>query len=79
MLSSLLFAALSSAAGSYAWNQKPQHHQSYYVNISYSTVSGYFLQDLASTNAATFDYVGSASHENSSLIDRNHRLPLILA
>ena len=27
--------------------------------INYTTVTGYFLQDVSTTNASTFDYVGS--------------------
>lgn len=34
--------------------------------IEYSTVTGYFLQDLNSTNATTFDYVSGHKKMNST-------------
>lgn len=50
---SLVLAASLAVAGASAWQYGPQ----YYLNISYSTVTGYFLQDLSTTDASTFDYV----------------------
>lgn len=38
--------------------------------INYTTVTGYFLQDDASTNASTFDYVGAALQDALTYADR---------
>lgn len=59
MISSFLAASLA-IANSYAWPYSsawPYPGQKSYLNISYSTVTGYLLQDVNSTNASTFDFV----------------------
>jgi hypothetical protein len=48
-----LIAVLLAITKIFAWNTP--------VSIKYSTVSGYFLQDLNSTNTTGFDYVRSSS------------------
>lgn len=45
------------------------------VQINYTTVAGYFLQDDNSTNATTFDYVSLAEHQNLLLTDQNRQPP----
>jgi hypothetical protein len=44
--------------------------------INYTTVTGYFLQDISTTNASTFDYVSAVllSYDQSG-IDGRLRLP----
>nr|POF23953.1 putative phosphoglycerate mutase [Quercus suber] len=56
-----LFAAAAAAATSF-------HHPASKGYLNYTTVSGYFLQDVASTNATSFDY----STTNFGLINRTY-------
>jgi len=51
----LLLSAVASAASAY---------------IQYSTVTGYFLQDINSTNATTFDYVSEAGMSPWNILTR---------
>lgn len=46
--------------------------------INYTTVGGYFLQDLTTTNTSTFDYVRGPYRSASMLADASRR-PSILA
>lgn len=52
-----LLLALTSA--SVAWKTGAEKCDAYSHYINYTTVPGFFLQDEASTDASTFDYVGS--------------------
>lgn len=56
MLNSLIVAAVAAALphAAQAYFQKPVDVSGY---LNYTTVTGYFLQDEASTNATAFDYV----------------------
>lgn len=47
--------------------------------INYTTVTGYFLQDVASTNASAFNYVRSSDLGPLYCIDPPGRLPPTLA
>lgn len=63
----LLMAALGSAqpwGSNNGWGQgsdgsyHEHDHDKHNASFVYSTVKGYFLQDVSTTNASTFDYVG---------------------
>lgn len=56
-LATLLLLALASA--SVAWKTGAEKCDAYSHYINYTTVPGFFLQDEASTDASTFNYVGS--------------------
>lgn len=56
VLASSLILALASA--SVAWKTGAEKCDAYSHYINYKTVEGFFLQDEASTDASTFDYVG---------------------
>lgn len=54
LASSLLLAL---AAASAAWKTGAGKCDAYSHHINYTTIPGFFLQDEASTDASTFDYV----------------------
>lgn len=56
-LATSLLLALASA--SVAWKTGAEKCDAYSHYINYTTVPGFFLQDEASTDASTFDYVCS--------------------
>jgi hypothetical protein len=62
-LAIIVVPGLANAASSWSWSWSSPSPYSY---VNYSAVTGYFLQDLDSTDANTFDYV------------RNPLFPLIL-
>lgn len=67
-----LFLALASA--SVAWKTGADKCDAYSHHINYTTVPGFFLQDEASTDASTFDYVGIC-HTTQSARLRANRYP----
>lgn len=48
---------LALASASVAWKTGAEKCDAYSHYINYTTVPGFFLQDEASTDASTFDYV----------------------
>ena len=61
--------AFASNVASQAVNLKPKPVIEY---IQYSSVPGYFLQDLNTTNTSTFDFVGNPFPITRQLFNRIH-------